>query len=85
MTHGHKNLKLTCSVPSLCVRITTVAMKKQYKYNECVAVALVILHEKLMRCVVVWGAVRLYNIFTHYLLIGKIFGEKKLLNARCVF
>jgi len=27
----------------------------------------------------------LYNIFSHYLINGKIFGQKKLLNTKCVF
>ena len=55
-------------------------------YSECVSVALVIQHAKRMRLIILslWP-VCLYHIFSHYLINGTIFGEKRLLNVKCVF
>jgi hypothetical protein len=53
-------------------------------YSECVFVALVIQDAKRMRRITrhLWR-VRVYRIFSHYLVTGTIFG-KKLLNIKCV-
>jgi hypothetical protein len=37
-----------------------------------------------MRHIVTWPA-PLYSLFPHYLINGKILGEKKLLDTKCVF
>jgi len=47
--------------------------------NVCVCVALVTLHEKRMRHIVVCGQSGCTMFFPHYLLIGTIFGEKNVI------
>jgi hypothetical protein len=50
-------------------------------HSESVFVALGVQHAPYCR---LWS-VQLYNILPHYLTNGTIFGDKKLLNIKCVF
>ena len=53
-------------------------------YSGFVFVALTIQQVMCMRHIAMCP-VRLYNIFTHYLISSTIFGGGKLLNIKCVF
>ena len=70
-----RSRKHCCSGKAVCI-----------KYSECVYVALAIEHAKHVRrtyyhlCLV-----RLYHIFPHYLINGKIFVKKKFIVHKVVF
>ena len=73
----------------MSVRVTIVMVERQYILHilnvcvcVCVCVALVIQHAKRMR--VIFGLVRLYKMFPHYLMNGTIFGGGVSLNIKCV-
>jgi len=66
------------------VRVTTVAVEKQYYICEWVSVALVIRHAKRMGGVKL-SSVASIHIFPYYLSNGTIFGGGGLLNINCVF
>ena len=64
-------------------RVTTLLWKRNTYYTFlCVCVALIIQHAK--RRHIVFCDLWLHHIFRHYLINGKIFGEK-LRNIKCVF
>ena len=51
-------------------------------YPDCVSVALVNMHAKRMRHIVMWPA-PLYHIFPHYLINSAIFGKKVIEHKMC--
>jgi hypothetical protein len=55
-------------------------------YTERLSVAFAIKHAARMRHIVIWGPVRLYSIFPHYLINGIKKKKKKVINHKtCVF
>ena len=68
----------TYNAPLRRVRATTVAVEKQeyYIFRKCVFVALGTQHAMRIRHSHLWP-VRLYNIFSHYLINGSISEKRK--------
>jgi hypothetical protein len=62
--------------------LTLLPWKSSITYSECVSVASVIQHACTLFYFILWP-VRLYGIFPHYLINGRIFGEK-IFNIKCV-